>query len=240
MLLHKKKVIIVVRPLFRKGRHNDLTFSMTYAFSENYVLPLSHDEVVHGKCSMIGKMPGGNDDKFDNLRAFYAYMMAHPGKKLSFMGNEFAQFIEWNYEKPLEWFMLKYEKHKKMQTFVKDLNAFYLNNKPFWENDSDWQGFSWISHDDNEQSVISFIRRDEEGNEVVVICNFCPVERKNYRIGVTKKGTYKPVLSSDSAKYGGKGTRLLKVKTKDVKMHGFDQSISVTLPPLSTVYYIND
>ena len=227
-------------PLFRKGRHNDLTFSMTYAFSENYVLPLSHDEVVHGKCSMIGKMPGGNDDKFDNLRAFYAYMMAHPGKKLSFMGNEFAQFIEWNYEKPLEWFMLKYEKHKKMQTFVKDLNAFYLNNKPFWENDSDWQGFSWISHDDNEQSVISFIRRDEEGNEVVVICNFCPVERKNYRIGVTKKGTYKPVLSSDSAKYGGKGTRLLKVKTKDVKMHGFDQSISVTLPPLSTVYYIND
>ncbi|MBR6646653.1 MAG: 1,4-alpha-glucan branching protein GlgB [Clostridia bacterium] len=227
-------------PLFRKGRHNDLTFSMTYAFSENYVLPLSHDEVVHGKCSMIGKMPGGNDDKFDNLRAFYAYMMAHPGKKLSFMGNEFAQFIEWNYEKPLEWFMLKYEKHKKMQTFVKDLNAFYLNNKPFWENDSDWEGFSWIAHDDNEQSVISFIRRDEEGNEVVVICNFCPVERKNYRIGVTKKGTYKPVLSSDSAKYGGKGTRLLKVKTKDVKMHGFDQSISVTLPPLSTVYYIND
>lgn len=227
-------------PLFRKGRHNDLTFSMTYAFSENYVLPLSHDEVVHGKCSMIGKMPGDNDDKFDNLRAFYAYMMAHPGKKLSFMGNEFAQFIEWNYEKPLEWFMLKYEKHKKMQTFVKDLNEFYLNNKAFWENDSDWQGFSWIAHDDNEQSVISFIRRDEEGNEVVVICNFCPVERKNYRIGVTKKGIYKPVLSSDSAKYGGGGKRLLKVKTKDVKMHGFDQSISVTLPPLSTVYYIND
>ncbi len=226
-------------PLFRKGRHNDLTFSMTYAFSENYILPLSHDEVVHGKCSMIGKMPGEYEDKFANLRAFYAYMMAHPGKKLSFMGNEFAQFIEWNYEKPLEWFMLKHEKHKKMQTFVKDLNSFYLNNKPFWENDSDWQGFRWIAHDDHEQSVISFIRRDESGNEVIVVCNFCPVERKNYRIGVPKIGEYKPILSSDSAKYGGSGTRLRKVKSKAIKMHGFDQSISITLPPLSTVYYIN-
>ena len=226
-------------PLFRKGRHNDLTFSMTYAFSENYILPLSHDEVVHGKCSMIGKMSGEYGDKFANLRAFYAYMMAHPGKKLNFMGNEFAQFIEWNYEKPLEWFMLKHEKHKKMQKFVKDLNRFYLNNKPFWENDSDWQGFSWIAHDDHEQSVISFIRRDESGNEIIVVCNFCPVERKNYRIGVPKIGEYKPVLSSDSAKYGGSGIRLRKVKTKDIIMHGFDQSISVTLPPLSTVYYIN-
>ncbi len=226
-------------PLLRKGRHNDLTFSMTYAFSENYILPLSHDEVVHGKCSMIGKMPGEYEDKFANLRAFYAYMMAHPGKKLSFMGNEFAQFIEWNYEKPLEWFMLKYEKHKKMQNFVKDLNGFYLNNKPFWENDSDWRGFSWIAHDDHEQSVISFIRRDESGNEIVVVCNFCPVVRKNYLIGVPKIGEYKPALSSDSAKYGGSGTRLRKVKTKDIKMHGFDQSISITLPPLSTVYYIN-
>ncbi|MBR3848017.1 MAG: 1,4-alpha-glucan branching protein GlgB [Oscillospiraceae bacterium] len=226
-------------PLFRKGCHNDLTFSMTYAFSENYILPLSHDEVVHGKCSMIGKMPGLYDDKFSNLRAFYAYMMAHPGKKLSFMGNEFAQFIEWNYEKPLEWFMLKHEKHKKMQKFVRDLNGFYLENKPFWENDSDWNGFSWISHDDHEQSVISFIRRDESGNEIVVVCNFCPVERRNYRIGVPKTGEYKPVLSSDSAKYGGFGTRLRKVKVKDIKMHGFDQSISVTLPPLSTTYYIN-
>ena len=126
-----------------------------------------------------------------------------------------------------------------MQNFVKDLNGFYLNNKPFWENDSDWQGFRWIAHDDHEQSVISFIRRDESGKEIVVVCNFCPVVRKNYLIGVPKTGEYKPVLSSDSAKYGGSGTRLRKVKTKDIKMHGFDQSISITLPPLSTVYYIN-
>lgn len=227
-------------PLFRKGRQNDLTFSMTYAFSENYILPLSHDEVVHGKCSMIGKMPGSYEDKFANLRAFYGYMMAHPGKKLSFMGNEFAQFIEWNYEKPLEWFMLKYDNHKRMQKFVCDLNRFYLENKAFWENDSDWQGFEWISLDDCDNSVISFVRRDKAGNEIVVVCNFCPVERKNYCIGAPKKGVYKPVLSSDAARYGGSGTRLRKVKTKDVEMHGFQQSISITLPPLSTVYYIEE
>ncbi len=225
-------------PLFRKGRHNDLTFSMTYAFSENYILPLSHDEVVHGKCSMISKMPGEYEDKFANLRAFYGYMMAHPGKKLTFMGNEFAQFIEWNYKNPLDWFLLEYENHRKMRSYVKELNKFYLENKPFWENDSDWQGFSWIAHDDRDQSVISFIRRDNSGKEIIVICNFCPIERKNYRIGVPQKGEYKPVLSSDSAKFGGTGTRLRKVKSKDIPMHNFKQSISVTLPPLSTVYYI--
>ena len=226
-------------PLFRKGRHNDLTFSMTYAFSENYILPLSHDEVVHGKCSMIGKMPGEYEDKFANLRAFYGYMMAHPGKKLNFMGNEFGQFIEWNYEKPLEWFILQYESHRKLLRFVRELNKFYIDNKPFWENDSDWQGFKWISLDDCDNSVISFARLDKDGNEVVVVCNFCPVERKNYSIGVPAKGEYKPAFSSDALKYGGKGTRLRKVKTKDIQMHGFDQSISITLPPLSTVYYIN-
>ena len=227
-------------PLFRKGRQNDLTFSMTYAFTENYILPLSHDEVVHGKRSMIEKMPGEYDDKFANLRAFYAYMMAHPGKKLNFMGNEFAQFTEWNYEKQIEWFMLKYESHKKMQRFIKDINKLYIDNKPFWENDKNWDGFTWLSNDDYEQSVISFVRRDLSGNEIMVVCNFCPVERKNYRIGVTGKGEYKPLLSSDSKKYGGKGTRIRKVKTKDVEMHGFSQSVSLTLPPLSTIYYVND
>lgn len=223
-------------PLFRKGKHQNLTFSMTYAFSENYILPISHDEVVHGKCSMIGKMPGNYEEKFANLRAFYAYMMAHPGKKLNFMGNEFAQFIEWNYEKPLEWFMLEHEMHSKMQKFVKDLNGFYLENPPFWENDSDWDGFNWISLDDNSQSVISFIRRDSKGKEIIVICNFCPVLRKNYLIGVPKKGEYKPIFSTDMIKYGGCGTRLKKLKTKDIKMHGYEQSISATLPPLSVIY----
>ena len=227
-------------PLFRKGRHNNLTFSMTYAFSENYILPLSHDEVVHGKCSMIGKMPGEYEEKFANLRAFYGYMMAHPGKKLSFMGNEFGQFVEWNYKNSLEWFMLDYDKHKKLQKYVKDLNRFYLDNNALWENDVDWQGFQWISLDDWKQSVISFIRRNNEGKEIVVVCNFCPVERKKYRIGVPKKGNYKPVLSSDGLKYGGRGTRLRKVKTKEESMHGFEQSIDITLPALSTVYYVNE
>jgi len=224
-------------PLFRKGRQNDLTFSLTYAFSENFILPLSHDEVVYGKASMIGKMPGTYEEKFANLRAFYGYMMAHPGKKLNFMGNEFAQFIEWDYKKPLEWFMLEYDKHNKMKGFVKDLNAFYLNNKAFWENDTDWTGFQWIAHDDHDQSVISFIRRDGKGGEIIVVCNFCPVMRKNYLIGVPDEGEYKVVLSSDSSKYGGTGTRLPRRKTKKIPMHEFEQSISTTLPPLSTVYY---
>ncbi len=225
-------------PFFRKGRQNDLTFSLTYAFSENYILPLSHDEVVHGKASMIGKMPGDYEDKFANLRAFYGYMMAHPGKKLSFMGNEFAQFVEWNYKNSLEWFLLDYDKHKQFKNYIKDLNEFYLKNTPFWQKDTDWSGFSWIAHDDHSQSVISFIRRDAKGNEIVVVCNFCPVIRKNYLIGVPKEGEYKAIFSSDSAKYGGKGIRNPKRKTKKIPMHGFSQSISLTLPPLSTVYYI--
>ncbi len=224
-------------PIFRKGRHNDLTFSLTYAFSENFILPLSHDEVVHGKASMIGKMPGTYEEKFANLRAFYGYMMAHPGKKLNFMGNEFAQFVEWNYKKPLEWFMLKYDKHKKFQKYMKELNNFYLKNEAFWENDTDWSGFEWIAHDDHDQSVISFIRRDSKGKEIIVVCNFCPVMRKNYRIGVPKEGEYKVIFSSDSAKYGGTGVRLTRRKSAKVPMHGFLQSILLTLPPLSTVYY---
>ncbi len=224
-------------PLFRKGRQNDITFSLTYAFSENFILPLSHDEVVHGKCSMINKMPGEYDDKFDNLRAFYAYMMAHPGKKLNFMGSEFAQFIEWNYANELDWVLLEFDKHQMMHRFVKELNMFYLENKPMWEEDISWEGFRWISLDDNEQSVISFRRIDSKGDEIIVVCNFCPVKRTNYRIGVPKDGTYKCVFSSDKSIYGGKGTRLMPVKSKNIPMHGYEQSISLTLPAMSVGYY---
>jgi len=224
-------------PFFRKGNQNAITFSLTYAFSENFILPLSHDEVVHGKCSMIGKMPGEYDEKFNNLRAFYGYMMAHPGKKLMFMGNEFAQFIEWDYAKPLDWMLLEYDKHKKMQTFVKELNAFYLDNKPLWQNDVDWNGFKWIACDDNEQSIISFRRIDKNNDEVICVCNFCPVKRDNYKIGVPKEGKYKPVFSSDAKKYGGNGTKLKIVSSKKDPMHGFEDSISITIPPMSTVYY---
>jgi 1,4-alpha-glucan branching enzyme len=224
-------------PYFRKGVHQNLTFSMTYAFSENYILPLSHDEVVHGKASMINKMPGDYEQKFDNLRAFYGYMMAHPGKKLCFMGNEFAQFIEWNYAQGLDWLLLDYPKHRQMQEYVRDLNHFYLDHSSLWQNDSDWEGFSWISHDDFEQNVIAFRRIDKKGKEIIAVCNFCPVRREDYRIGVPYKGKYTPILSSDDEKYGGVGTVLTEVKSEELAMHGYDYSISLTLPAMSTVFY---
>lgn len=224
-------------PLFRKGQHDKITFSLTYAFSENFILPISHDEVVHGKCSMISKMPGEYNDKFANLRAFYGYMMAHPGKKLLFMGSEFAQFVEWNPEKELDWSLLEFDMHKKMQKFVKEINQFYLENKPLWENEGSWEGFKWISCDDNAQSVIAFRRIDKKGNEIIAVCNFCPVKRQKYRLGVPYAGSYKCVFSTDKAAYGGNGTRCATLKSKKVKMHGFEQCIEMTLPPLSVLYY---
>ena len=224
-------------PLFRKGRHNNLTFSLTYAFSENFVLPLSHDEVVHGKCSLVNKMPGEYDDKFQGLRAFYGYMMTHPGKKLLFMGGEFGQFIEWDEKKELDWFLLGYEKHRQLQDYVRDLNHYYLDHAALWHNDTDWQGFQWISCDDYQQSIIAFRRIDEKGKEVVVVCNFCPVTRTGYRVGVPKSGTYVPVLSSDDAKYGGTGVELIPVKADKQEMHGHKYSVELTLPPLSCVFY---
>ncbi len=225
-------------PYFRKDNHDCLTFSFFYAFSENFVLPLSHDEVVHGKCSMISKMPGEYEDKFSSLKAFYSYIMAHPGKKLLFMGQEFGQFIEWNYKQQLDWLLLDYDAHRQMQEFTAALNKFYLNNSPLWEIDYSWEGFKWISNDDNTQSVIAFRRINKEGNELIAVCNFVPVERKDYKIGVSKPGSYKLVFSSDDIKFGGK-TELKRagVKAKKESMHGCDYSISITLPPLSVSFY---
>ena len=224
-------------PLFRKGLHGNITFSLTYAFSENFILPISHDEVVYGKCSMISKMPGEYKEKFDNLRAFYGYMTAHPGKKLLFMGNEFAQFSEWDFTKELDWQLLSYDSHKKMQKYVKDLNFFYLSRSELWENDSDWNGFEWISNDDSDQSIISFIRTDKHSKRLLVVCNFCPVKREKYRLGVPVSGIYKPVFSSDYLKYGGSGTRIRYVKSQKIPFHGRRESISITVQPMSTVFY---
>ena len=224
-------------PLFRRDHQNKITFSLTYAFSENYILPLSHDEVVHGKCSLINKMPGEYNQKFDNLRAFYGYMMIHPGKKLTFMGNEFAQFIEWDFKKGLDWLLLDYDLHSQMQAYVRDLNKFYLKNPSMWENDSDWEGFKWIACDDNNQSIIALRRIDKDGNEIISVSNFCPVDRDGYRIGVPYEGRYRLVLSSDDIKYGGKTGSKGVYKSQKIPMHGFGQSINIKIPAMSTSYY---
>ena len=224
-------------PINRKYHHDSLTFSFFYAFSENFILPMSHDEVVHGKCSMINKMPGDYGMKFDGLRAFYAFMAAHPGKKLLFMGSEFAQFIEWNYEQELDWLLLEYDKHKKMQYFVKTLNRFYLENPEFWQIDYSWEGFSWISNDDRDQSVISFRRIDKNGDEIICVFNFVPVARDKYRIGAPQHGIYSVLFNTDDEKFGGSGTyNESDYITALVPMHGYDQSLELKLPPLSALF----
>lgn len=223
-------------PIYRSFNHDKLTFSFFYAFSENYILPISHDEVVYGKCSMINKMPGYEVDKFASYRAFMAYMMAHPGKKLLFMGQEFAQSNEWNYKSQLDWGLLDSAPHKNMLKFTEKLNKFYVENSPLWQNDDSWSGFSWISNDDYKQSVIAFRRIDDDGNEIIAVCNFVPVKRENYRIGVPDKGTYKVVLNTDAAEFGGSGASAKSYKAEKESMHGFDYSISMTLAPLSVMY----
>ncbi len=224
-------------PLYRKGDHNALTFSMTYAFSENFILPLSHDEVVHGKCSLIGKMPGNYDDKFANLRVFYAYQMAHPGKKLNFMGNELAQFIEWNYTQGLDWVLLDYDRHRQMQAFVRELNHFYLEHPQLWENDSDWDGFQWIDCDDRDRSIVTFRRISRSGKELVVICNFCPVVRERYRVGLPNAGWYEPVLNNDEARVRCYGLLDRPQKAEKEPYQKLPYSAEFYLPPMSVTYY---
>ena len=223
-------------PLFRSGNHNKVTFSFFYAFSENFILPISHDEVVHGKCSLINKMPGDYDQKFANLRTFYGYMMSHPGKKLLFMGQEFGQFVEWNEDKPLDWMLLDYERHAQLLDYVKKLNAFYKATPALWEDDYTWNGFQWIVPDDSLQSIICFLRRDKKGREIISICNFTPVEHPDYRIGVPRAGTYKELLNSDAESFGGTGVKNAPMKADKKPMHGMDYNISVHIPPMSTIY----
>ncbi|MBP3337526.1 MAG: 1,4-alpha-glucan branching protein GlgB [Clostridia bacterium] len=224
-------------PFFRKGVHNNLTFSLTYAFSENFILPLSHDEMVHGKQSLISKMPGEYKDKFANLRAYLAYMYAHPGKKLLFMGVEIGQFIEWNEKKELDWNLLSYESHNKHKIFVEELNKIYKKYPPLYELDTSWDGFDWASLDDDNNNIISFFRKDKKGNLVLSVSNFSAVTQKNYKIGVTKRGVYEEIFSSDSELFGGQGIKNAKVKTKKQTMHGKPQYIEICIPAFSTVYF---
>jgi 1,4-alpha-glucan branching enzyme len=223
-------------PIYRKDHHQALTFSMMYAFSERFILPLSHDEVVHGKRSLLDKMPGFYEDKFANLRLLYQYMYAHPGKKLLFMGGEFGQFIEWREYDGLDWHLLDYEMHQKLHKYVKDLNKLYIEEKCLYEVDTSYDGFQWIEHQNWQESIISFERLDKEGNRLVCIFNFTPVPRPDYPIGVVEEGTYRTVFTSDHQRYGGNTKRIKSYKASDEKFHDRPWSIRVDLPPLGAMY----
>ena len=224
-------------PIFRSYNHDKLTFSLFYAFSENFILPISHDEVVHGKCSLINKMPGDYAMKFSGMRTFLAYMMTHPGKKLLFMGCEFAQFIEWNYKQQLDWMLLDYESHRQMQQFVRDLNHFYLANACLWQVEDSWDGFNWLAHDDHARNIIVFRRIDENGGDLVVVCNFAPVTREDYRIGVPDATSYDEIFNTDDVKYGGSGVvNRGAIRVKNQPDHDMKQSITLTVPPLAAVF----
>ena len=207
-------------PFFRKDMHDKITFSFMYAFSENYILPLSHDEVVHGKCSLISKMPPPYENQFGGLRALYGYMAAHPGKKMLFMGGEFAQFSEWAYQRGLDWMLLDYPAHRQMQAYVKALNHFYLATPQLWEQDTDWRGFEWISHEDNRNNII-----------------FSPEEQQEYRIGVPITGTYEEIFTSDKTEFGGSGMANGKLKTENKPMHGQEQSIVLKIPRFGVLFF---
>ena len=225
-------------PVFRRYHHNDMTFSLLYAFNENFILPLSHDEVVHGKGSLLNKMSGDEWQKFANLRAYYGFMWAHPGKKLLFMGGEFGQWQEWNFNTNLEWAALQAPNHQGIQNFVKDLNHLYRHEPALYEDDFEWTGFTWIDANDSDNSVFSFVRNARSSEEfVLVVTNFTPVVRHGYRVGVPQAGFYKEILNSDSSHYWGSNVgNAGGVRTEDVPFHSRDQSLALTLPPMATVY----
>lgn len=224
-------------PIHRKYHHNDLTFSMVYAYTENFILVLSHDEVVHGKGSMINKMPGDYWQKFANLRAAYGFMYGHPGKKLLFMGGEFAQFEEWSEQKSLDWNLLEFDKHREMQHYIKDLNKLYKSEEAFWKYDFTPDGFEWINCSDSASSIISFLRKsDKEEDTLLFIVNFTPVPRTLHRIGVPYEGKYKEIINSDEEKYGGSGIVNAEILVSDKEpWDGRDYSAGIKVPPLGMV-----
>ena len=223
-------------PFFRKGVHNKFTFSMYYAFSENFILPISHDEVVHGKKSLLDKSPVPYEDKFANFKAFLGYMYAHPGKKLAFMGIDIAQFIEWDEERELDWLLMSYPKHASTHRYVKELNKYYKSTPALWENDSDWNGFRWHVVDDNNNNVFAFSRKDRSGKVVLVVSNFSNQVLKNYEIGVDTWGSYKIALNSDAKKYDGIAVSNRNLKTINKEKNEFKYTLAVNIPPYATMY----
>ena len=224
-------------PVYRKSLHDKITFSFLYAFSENFILPLSHDEVVHGKRSLLDKMPGDYNEMFAGLRVFLAYMMTHPGKKLTFMGAEFGQFKEWDVESQLDWLLLDYPMHSSLKDYVSELGAFYLATPALWEIDYSWEGFRWICNSDWNHNIISFLRMDKKGENLIVVINFAPVTRTAYRIGVPERCKYTEVFNSDLPRYGGWDHWNGDVSASPIEMHGFKQSISLTVPPLAMICF---
>jgi 1,4-alpha-glucan branching enzyme len=225
-------------PIHRKHHQNKITFGLVYAFHENFVLVLSHDEVVHGKTSLIDKMPGDPWQRFANLRALYGFMYGHPGKKMLFMGGEFGQWWEWNHDDSLQWHLCQYEPHAGLQQYVRDLNWLYRNEPALYEVDFEWTGFQWSDFKDVENSVIAFLRRakDQKGS-ILCICNFTPMPRHHYRVGVPSPGWYQEVLNSDAAPYGGSNLgNYGGVTAEPIASHGRAHSISLTLPPLSVLF----
>ena len=222
-------------PINRRHHHDKMTFGLVYGFTENFVLPLSHDEVVHGKGSLLDRMPGDEWQRFANLRAYFGFMWGHPGKKLLFMGGEFAQAREWNVERSLDWHLLDDPLHRGVRDLVRDLNAVLQRHPALHRLDVEARGFAWITHEDRDNSVFSFIRKDDEGDAVVVVSNFTPVPRHGYRIGVDRPGRYVEILNTDATAYGGSGMGNIDPHTEPVAVHGRDQSLAITVPPLATV-----
>jgi 1,4-alpha-glucan branching enzyme len=226
-------------PVHRKFFHNDLTFSLWYAFSENFLLPLSHDEVTHGKGSLLGKMPGGEAEQYANLKALYGFMYTHPGKKLLFMGGEFAQWREWVHEESLEWHALDFDSHRQVQRWVADLNALYRREPALHELDFEPEGFEWVDFSDVDGSIISYLRKGASTADLIlVVGNFTPVARRGYRIGVPAGGVWREVLNSDAREYGGGGLGNAGLAgARSEPAHGRSHSLDLTLPPLSVLIF---
>ena len=229
-------------PWFRQYHHKDITFSLMYAFSENFVLPISHDEVVHMKGSLRGKMPGDDRQQLAGVRAFTAYLLAHPGKKLTFMGAELGQWHEWDFASQLDWYLLENEENRKLHHFFKDINAFYLSQSPLWDIDFSWEGFEWLVADDNHNNVVVFLRRDRKGRELIAAVNFSPVAQGEYRFGVPPKKRYREVFTTDCAEYGGTGEwrNEKTVEVLPIPSHGREQSLCVKLPPLGAAFFAGE
>jgi 1,4-alpha-glucan branching enzyme len=237
--MHDTLEYMTKNPVHRRFHHNNLTFRMLYAFHENFVLPLSHDEVVHGKGSLLGKMPGDDWQKFANLRVLFGYMFAQPAKKLLFMGGEIGQWNEWNHDSSVDWHLMEYAPHQGLQRWVADLNHLYRREAPLYERDFEPAGFEWVDCSDSEQSVVALIRSAESTRDLLLVaCNFTPVPRNNYRLGVPRRGFWTEILNSDAKDYGGSGQgNLGKVEARPVPFHGKPYSLNITLPPLSVLFF---